>query len=722
LLRCSVVCSQGKKTKTTEKTKGNYQGNLLLLLLLLQQDCFWVLRFCVEAEAEVEEEEGEGAPGRGEKGICELSLLSLSLMENHQHRRLLNNSVKISDVKQQQQQSGWGSATANSLSNKLLNRSSGGGGGGNENRCSFGASLAAAAVGVHNPAPFVSRCSVECEEVEEEEEEEEEQEEKEKKAREVVVEEQGSSGLRSAWIQRIIPRVVGEEKEKERGLRESAEQDSLVGFWKKKRASCVVADVGSVRVVAQRAREPDSSNERVLDKQKEVQGGSGDGGDGVCSSSHLLGSRDELQRLGYQSSEDSAAAAAAAGGNRLLLQPEVVSSAAHVRSNAGGGGVVVAAGLGLQFDGGGGGAARNFWVANNNRSSSSNSSKERDMRNSCRFSTLPPLSPFVPFKHCKELHQSKSMDYQGNNSSSSGKLEEVAVAPLLTPSVLLPSYGVEQINAQQGKMAETVTWRMDNVPSLTPLYVPSKSSSLNSIDISRLREKGLLGLGEMLSRPTDLTQVFSPFKSPQDANDESPCSSKTASLPLELVLTMDPPNSNYSLKHEEDTGPKSRVQPEIDFEKCQQQAGSSANLCIAMPSPSSLWPGYENESGNQEPSRHSRGDVEIFRRGSSSGQCLVDHESQVIFVVLLGSSEGSRMSCSYTSFLLQGLSFSSKCKIVEGALVCCNVKCRSFIGWVLSLPSYSPHSLTLRCTLTLLTPCFAAFYPIPFLHFYSAGL
>ncbi len=649
-------------------------------------------------------------------------------MENHQHRRLLNNSVKNSDVKKQEQQSVWGSATANSLSNKLLNRSSssgGGGGGGNENRCSFGASLAAAAVGVHNPAPLVSRCSVECEEVEkeEEEEEEEEQEEKEKKEREVVVEEQGSSGLRSAWIQRIIPRVIGEEKEKERGLRECAEQDSLVGFWKKKTASCVVADVDSVRVVAQRAREPNSNNERALDKQKEVQGGSGDGGDGVCSSSYLLGSRDELQRLGYQSWEDSAAAPAAAGGNRLLLRPEVISSAAHVRSNAGGGGV--AAGLGLQFDGGGGGAARNFWVANNNnnnRSSSSNSSKERDMRNSSRFSTLPPLSPFVPFKQSKELHQSKSMDYQVNNSSSSGKLEEVAVAPLLTPWLLLPSYGVEQINAQQGKVAETVTWRMDNVPSLTPLYVPSKSSSLDSINISRLREKGLLGLGEMLSRPTDLTQVFSPFKSPKDANDESPCSSKTASLPLELVLTMDPPNSNDSLKHEEDTGPKSRVQPEIDFEKCQQQAGSSANLCIAMPSRSSLWPGYENESGNKELSCHSRGHVKIFRRGSSSGQRLVDHEYQVIFVVLLGSSEGSRISCSYTFFLLWGLSFSSKCKIVEGALVCCNVKCRSFIGWVLSLPSYSPHSLTLRCTLTLLTPCCAAFYPIPFLHFYSAGL
>jgi hypothetical protein len=75
LLRCSVVCFQGKKTKTTEKTKGNYQGNLLLLLLLLlqQQDCFLVLRFCVEGEVEVEEEEaeeeeeGEGDPrGEGE--------------------------------------------------------------------------------------------------------------------------------------------------------------------------------------------------------------------------------------------------------------------------------------------------------------------------------------------------------------------------------------------------------------------------------------------------------------------------------------------------------------------------------------------------------------------------------------------------------------------------------------------------------------------------------
>ncbi len=77
MLRCSVVCFQGKKTKTTEKTKGNYQGNLLLLLLLLlqQQDCFLVLRFCVEGEVEVEveeeeaeeEEEGEGDPrGEGE--------------------------------------------------------------------------------------------------------------------------------------------------------------------------------------------------------------------------------------------------------------------------------------------------------------------------------------------------------------------------------------------------------------------------------------------------------------------------------------------------------------------------------------------------------------------------------------------------------------------------------------------------------------------------------
>lgn len=89
MLRCSVVCSQGKKTKTTEKTKGNYQGNLLLLLLQ-QQGCFLVLRFCVEGEVEVEEEEAEeeegrrekkerGTPGEREKGICELSLSSLSL-------------------------------------------------------------------------------------------------------------------------------------------------------------------------------------------------------------------------------------------------------------------------------------------------------------------------------------------------------------------------------------------------------------------------------------------------------------------------------------------------------------------------------------------------------------------------------------------------------------------------------------------------------------------
>ncbi len=68
LLRCSVVCSQGKKTKTTEKTKGNYQGNLLLLL---QQDFFLVLRFCVEGEVEVEEEEGRrrrGGPRAGGEG------------------------------------------------------------------------------------------------------------------------------------------------------------------------------------------------------------------------------------------------------------------------------------------------------------------------------------------------------------------------------------------------------------------------------------------------------------------------------------------------------------------------------------------------------------------------------------------------------------------------------------------------------------------------------
>jgi hypothetical protein len=82
LLRCSVVCSQGKKTKT----KGNYQGNLLLLLLLLlllQQDFFLVLRFCVEGEVEVEEEgrRRRGGPRAGGRRGSVNSLSPLSLFD-----------------------------------------------------------------------------------------------------------------------------------------------------------------------------------------------------------------------------------------------------------------------------------------------------------------------------------------------------------------------------------------------------------------------------------------------------------------------------------------------------------------------------------------------------------------------------------------------------------------------------------------------------------------
>jgi hypothetical protein len=494
-------------------------------------------------------------------------------MENH---RVLSSAEKNSAVKE------WRFG-GNSVSSQKKHSSSYNNG---KNDC-FGASLAV----VPNSVLLASRCSVECEE---EEGKEEEGKKKQKKGVVVVVEE-GSAVLRSAWIQRIIPRVLGDEKDKRKlaavGSRENQTHESLVGFWKKKetKSFCVVADAGFVSAELSRVREsPSNITGRVA--------------------------------AGCQSWEHDAVADEVGGNNnsnRIII-------ASGNESNAGGG--VVAAGLGFQFDGGG--CVGDGGGGSTNR----NSRKEREVSFADGpSSSLPPLSLFAPFKHGKEWRRRKRNDQGGNSSSSSGKAEEV-VASMMPPPVSTPLLSTDQIvGTSQKRML------LDHLlsSSLTPLYVPS--SNPLAIDSIATTSTGLraadtrLGFGEMFKRPLEPMRVFSPFKSSRDANSaQSPCSSKTASLPFELFLPLDTDGHN-SVK-QEDTGAKCNTQPATNInEQHPKLRGSlSANVGSATLVSSSFWPECGNQSGDQESSGEA---AEIFRHRSSTSHLLCcDHQPKVFII------------------------------------------------------------------------------------------
>jgi hypothetical protein len=489
-------------------------------------------------------------------------------MENH---RVLSSSEKNSAVKE------WRFG-GNSVSSKKKHLSSYNNG---KSDC-FGASLAV----VPNSMLLASRCSVECEE-----EEEEDGKKKQKKGVVVVVEEEGSAVLRSAWIQRIIPRVLGDEKDKGKlaavGSRENQTHESLVGFWKKKERKpfCVVADAGLVSPELSRVREsPSNITGRVA--------------------------------AGFQSWGHDAGTDAVGGNNNGIV------IASGNQSNAGGG-VVVAAGLGFQFDGGG--CVGDGGGGSTNR----NSRKEREISFADGpSSSLPPLSLFAPFKHEKEWRRRKRNDQGGNNSSSSsGKAEEV-VALMMPPPVLTPLLSKDQIvGTSQKRML------LDHLlsSSLTPLSVPSSIHSIATTSTVLRAADTRLGFGEMFKRPLEPMQVFSPFKSSRDANNaQSPCSSKTASLPFDLVLPLD--TDGHDSVKQEDTGAKCNTQParNINEEHPKLRGSLSANVGSATLVSSSFWPECGNQSGDQESSGQA---AEVFRHRSSTSHLLCcDHQPKVFII------------------------------------------------------------------------------------------
>ncbi len=490
-------------------------------------------------------------------------------MENH---RVLSSSEKNSAVKEWR----FGGNSVSSQKKHLSSYNNG------KNDC-FGASLAV----VPNSVLLASRCSVECEE-------EEEVGKKKQKKGVVVVVEEGSAVLRSAWIQRIIPRGLGDEKDKGKlaavGSRENQTHESLVGFWKKKERKpfCVVADAGLVSAELSRVREsPSNITGRVA--------------------------------AGCQSWEHDAGADAVGGNNNRIV------IASGNKSNAGGG-VVVAAGLGFQFDGGGcvgdgGGGSINR-----------NSRKEREIGFAGGpSSSLPPLSLFAPFKHEREWRRRKRNDQGGNSSSSSGKAEEV-VALMMPPPVLTPLLSTDQIvGTSQKRMLP------DHLlpSSLTPCSVPSSNpSAIDSIATTStvLRAADTrLGFGEMFKRPLEPMLAFSPFKSSRDANSaQSPCSSKTASLPFELVLPLD--TDGHDSVKQEDTGAKCNTQSasNINEQHPKLRGSLSANVGSATLVSSSFRPGCGNQSGDQESSGEA---AEVFRhRSSTSHPLCCDHQPKVFII------------------------------------------------------------------------------------------
>jgi hypothetical protein len=326
---------------------------------------------------------------------------------------------------------------------------------------------------------------------------------------------------------------------------------------------------------------------------------------------------------GCQSWEHDAGADTVGGNNN---NNRVVIASGN-ESNAGGG-VVVAAGSGFRFDGGG--CVGDGGGGSTNRSSR----KEREISFADGpSSSLPPLSLFAPFKQEKEWRRRKRNDQGGNSSSSSGKAEEV-VALMMPPPVSTPLLSTDQIvGTSQKRML------LDHLlsSSLTPLSVPSSNPS--AIDSIATTSTGLraadtrLGFGEMFKRPLEPMRVFSPFKSSRDANSaQSPCSSKTASLPFELFLPLD--TDGHDSVKQEDTGAKCNTQPASNIsEEDPKLCGSlSANVGSATLVSSSFWPECGNQSGNQESSREA---AEIFRHRSSTSHLLCcDHQPKVFIIHL----------------------------------------------------------------------------------------
>jgi hypothetical protein len=156
--------------------------------------------------------------------------------------------------------------------------------------------------------------------------------------------------------------------------------------------------------------------------------------------------------------------------------------------------------------------------------------KKKDASSLIRPSSLPPLSLFKPFKHVTEQQQQECR--QGK-----GKVDERVslLTPLFHPLTYL---GIDDV--ERDGIAGGCTEKLDkHAPVLMPLYEPFKHHVSSRYSHDSRADKQILAEKSLI-----LTPIFTPFKCPKDrhiqrSNEPSQCSSKTSSLPPNLVASLE---------------------------------------------------------------------------------------------------------------------------------------------------------------------------------------
>lgn len=232
------------------------------------------------------------------------------------------------------------------------------------------------------------------------------------------------------------------------------------------------------------------------------------------------------------------------------------------------------------------------------------------------LTSLPPLSLFAPFKHNKEV---RSLERLGGVRKEAKVDSWRPGVSLLTP-LFPPLSCMGAVNCIQDGGAGVLKERLAAAP-----YSPFRPSA-NHVGSS---EK-CVAVGGSTDKPSVLLPIFAPFKSAEECNEPSPSSSKTESLPLDLMDVVD--------HREEDTGVKPDL-TQTNNEARHHGGGSLANLGgtdhLVY---SSTWLDDENRLANvQGPGR--RPTV----KSSESGLCGIGNQKVAVF-----SAGSARRSCCAT--------------------------------------------------------------------------
>ncbi len=229
------------------------------------------------------------------------------------------------------------------------------------------------------------------------------------------------------------------------------------------------------------------------------QGGQQSGAGGISRPVLLQGTHSQCGGKVSELSPSAAAAAAAAGVSQLIqsqkAKQEVGTS--HDYEKREGGGTMV----------------------------TDNMIKEKDAT-SFRSSPLPPLALFEPFKQVTKQQQ---------RCRGKGKVDEGV--SLLTPLFPPLSYlGIDDVPKEGVTGCPTDRLDKHSSPVLTPVYEPYKQTGDHSggsrTDKGKFADKSLV-----------MTPILPSLKSPRDQNElsegPSQCSSKTASLPPDVIAPLD---------------------------------------------------------------------------------------------------------------------------------------------------------------------------------------